>query len=214
MATKVRQSPSREADAALSSAEWEARGREALVLECDNLDLEASGDASALAQRLYNHYHPAVVEEVEDDLLLSSQGSDSSDDSDSPDSRRKSREHKNNDDDDTEDPEEPKDAADQDTARNDGENVAAIGGPQDLEDTQDLASNNNLAASAFETAQANSELLKDLLDRIGLMNAERELTHAEVKALRSDFKSKMAAAVTAAGKAGKQIIANAAAGKK
>ena len=63
MATKVRQSPSLVEHAALTVAEWEEKGKEALVLECDYLELEVTGDANTLAKRLYRKYHPAVVDQ-------------------------------------------------------------------------------------------------------------------------------------------------------
>ena len=90
MATKIRHSPSRAENALLTITEWEAKGREALVLECDYLELEVTGDANALAQRLFDKYHPAVVEApVEEDLLLSSDHGNDTDHSDSPPRRRK-----------------------------------------------------------------------------------------------------------------------------
>ena len=206
MATKVRQSPSRAEHAALTVAEWEEKGKEALVLECDNLDLEVTGDVSTLAKRLYDSYHPAVVEQpvvdqpveeallLEEDLLLSERNSDD-DDSDSPPSRRrKPRENNDND------------------AGNNGADARSTGNDdiptdRDGDDTQDHANNDNLASAAFQTAQANSELLKDVLDKIGLLHAERDLDHAEVRALRSDFRNKLTAAVNAAEKAGQQMLA-------
>ena len=201
MATKVRQSPSRAEHAALTVAEWEEKGKEALVLVCDNLDLEVTGDVSTLAKRLYDSYHPAVVEQpvvdqpVEEDLLLLSEGNSDDDESDSPPSRRrKPRENNDND------------------AGNNGADTRSTGNDdiptdRDGDDTQDHANNDNLAASAFQTAQANSELLQHVLDKIGLLHAERDLDHAEVRALRSDFRNKLTAAVNAAEKAGQQMLA-------
>ena len=57
MAPNNRQSPSND-DADLSLEDWMSKSREALVLNCNSLNLPSSGSAAALAQRLHEYHNP------------------------------------------------------------------------------------------------------------------------------------------------------------
>ena len=57
MAANQRQSLTKADNAVLTVEQWEAKGKEALGLTCNALDISSVGSVEVLAQRLYDHYH-------------------------------------------------------------------------------------------------------------------------------------------------------------
>ena len=94
MSTRSRTAPSVDTDTERSYTleDWEAMGRETLVLLCTDRRITASGSASELAKLLYHTYHPLETGvSIMEDLHLSDPSSsspNSSDDTDDGDSRR------------------------------------------------------------------------------------------------------------------------------
>ena len=182
----------------LSLEEWKSQGKKKLSELCSSLSLDSSGTTKKLAQRLVDHYknNPAVATTVVSKTRrsLSSSGSDSEPNSDSPPSRRRQKTGTSPNDSsesraDADDNNKNKDGAFMDDQQNTDPAARSANDqaheptppPDDTTQEYDQVT----AATAFQTAQANSLLLKDIIDRIALLGSAVDLSNAEVRAIRS-----------------------------
>ena len=222
MMTSRRRSPPRSDDATLTLDELAAKGREALVLLCDGLDLETAGPVSDLAQRLYLHYHPAVEKgssptpprdtspRTQLGLKLSSEGSESSDESnsdddDSPESRRRHRAKTPSE----QTTDQNNDGGDGDqfvdivTEKHDGvpkskKTTRSNSANEEQKSTQEYENETDLIGSALEASATNAKMIQTLFDKVNLINSGSELQMAELRAIRSEIMKKKPPAPTPA----------------
>ena len=194
MSSQTRQSPITDG-AVLTLSDWKAKNREVLLLTCNSLNIVATAPSATLAQRLYDFYHPDTDE------------SDGSVGSDSP-VKKKNSDHE---DDPEEDPfreglvldqhgsKEQVDPGETDDVNVDGVDHGTLKNNDDInkrhntdEEEARRREQINLATSAYEAAQQNTTLIQDIYDKIGLLNVGKDLTLAELRALRSELKNKNA----------------------
>ena len=204
MATNRRQSPSKADEAARSISQWRARGRESLVLSCNSLYLDATGSVDELAERVYNHYHPAVTEnenDSDDDNKLLDEINRQLELTTTPEASPKTKDS----DTDTDDDENEDSPHSRKRGKNDGDTgssseqntdgdagnkaIQEKGDGKDPEDksTQEYQDDVDLAAAALEASHNNAVLIKTLFDKVGQLNSGSEITIAELKALRSEI---------------------------
>ena len=178
--SNIRQSPSKAIAAARSIEDWGLLSKEALVLEYNACNLEPTGTILTLSERLYEHYHQALDPSSGSTGVISpikSVPSSEEEDDDNDGSRHDkfSEPERVSDDNLAKSPSRQKRAREEEN--NDSQTTDPYGDrPTEKED---------LASTALQISQANSELIKDILKRIGDMHTGQELYRAEVRALRS-----------------------------
>ena len=168
MTSRTRSSPSKEADIALTVADWEAQGKEALELKCTSLHLDSTGTSDVLAQRLFDHFHPIPESGDETPGSLTRRSKDSKDSDgtstdEDVDSDKKAR-HKFG-----------VERTSPSPSGHGGDDTGVKGGEHERPDdisTQEY--DQATAQAAFEAATANALLLQDVVERVGELGATRD----------------------------------------